>query len=131
MSEPNQSAHDRGNLHGSRCDLSTALTRMDGAEDLLCDVIDVFLEDYQSSVVQLRRAGASGSIPDFERAAHTIKGAASNFAATSTVNLALRAETLCRQGNLSEAIQLMPAIEAEIEALAQELRAYRNRREAA
>lgn len=90
-------------------------------------LIAVYLED---SVELLARLGAAMEIrdaPSAERAAHSLKGLASNFDAFSTVEAALAIETAARQGDWPAAIAGLPPLEQEASRLRQALTGCQHR----
>lgn len=104
---------------------------MDGADDLLVEVIAVFLEDYPNSLQELRRSAAAGVAADLQRSAHTIKGAVGNFVAGPATEVAFQIEQFAKQGAMPQAVSLVDSLESEVLRLAAALSAYRDRREAA
>lgn len=102
--------------------LQVALERMDGDPGLLREVINIFLEDYSEGLRELHAAAASGEPKRLQRAAHTLKGAAGNFVAEQACTIALQIEACCKAGKPAESMPLIPALEQEILAVAEELR---------
>ena len=100
---------------------------MDGDASLLDEVIDIFLDDYENSLRDLRQAVTSGDQATIQRAAHTLKGAVGNFVAQRASDAALRVESLARAGKIPEAIILAPELETEVARLAAALKVYRHR----
>jgi two-component system sensor histidine kinase/response regulator len=82
-------------------DKAVALDRVGGDEELLAEVAQLFLEDYPNSLREIDDALQRGDAKLLERAAHTLKGAASNFGADPVVEPALALELAGRTGNLS------------------------------
>ena len=116
-----------GGASNAACNLRAALDRLDGDSELLSMLIAVYLED---SVELLARLGAAMEIrdaPSAERAAHSLKGLASNFDAFSTVEAALAIETAARQGDWPAAIAGLPPLEQEASRLRQALTGYQHR----
>ncbi len=79
-------------------DLAEALTRVDGDEDLLKELITVFAEEYPAWIADLRAAVAAADAPWVRRAAHTIKGAVDNCGAGSAFDAAFRLERMAGEG---------------------------------
>jgi len=105
-------------------DRSGVLSRLDGDTDLLCELVRLFLKDGPRLLAEAKSALAEGDATRLERAAHTLKGAASNFSALAAAGAAERLEGLARQGDLRKADSLLRTLE---EALAQtipELKAW-------
>jgi two-component system, sensor histidine kinase and response regulator len=79
-------------------DRAVALDRVGGDEDLLAEVAQLFLEDYPNSLREIEEAVSRGDAKLLERAAHTLKGAASNFGANPVVDSAFALEMAGRRG---------------------------------
>jgi CheY-like chemotaxis protein len=94
-----------------------AVNQMEGDVDLLKEIADMFLEESPGLLDRMRQAAAQGDCKTLERAAHTIKGSVSNFAAKSAVEAAQRLEQIGREGDLSQADEAYQALEQEIERL--------------
>lgn len=81
-------------------DRAVALDRVGGDEELLAEVAQLFLEDYPNSMREIDEAVAKGDAKLLERAAHTLKGAASNFGANPVTETAFALEMAGRKGSL-------------------------------
>jgi PAS domain S-box-containing protein len=95
-------------------DRAVALQRVDGDTDLLKEVAALFLADVPTLLRDLRGTLERGEASGFERAAHTLKGAAGNFGAGPVQQLASRLETLGRARQLSEAAPLLAQLETQL-----------------
>jgi HPt (histidine-containing phosphotransfer) domain-containing protein len=107
--------------NNAACNLAAALERLDGDADLLSMLITVYQED---SVELLSRLGAAISARDAagaERAAHSLKGLASNFDGFPAVEAALLIETAARQGDWAATTAGLPTLEQEVSRLQQAL----------
>jgi two-component system, sensor histidine kinase and response regulator len=82
-------------------DRAVALDRVGGDEELLAEVAQLFLEDYPNSMREIDEAVSKGDAKLLERAAHTLKGAASNFGANPVVDSAFALEMAGRAGSLA------------------------------
>lgn len=102
---------------------ATALDRVGGDEELLVEVAQLFIEDYPNSVGEIEEALRSGDAKKLERAAHSLKGAASNFGADPVVKSALALEVAGRSGNLSTAQQDYASLSAALQSLHRDLEA--------
>ena len=110
-----------GPATNAACNLRAALERLDGDAELLSMLIAVYLED---SVELLSRLGAAIDARDAasaERAAHSLKGLASNFDGFPAVEAALVIETAARQGDWPATIAGLPPLEQEVSRLRQAL----------
>lgn len=101
-----------------------ALARVEGDQTLLLELIQLFLDDYPRTMVELRTAITQGDIVSAERHAHTLKGSAANFEAGPVVNAGLRLETSAYRKDLSNISQEVQDLEAALTELRRELEAY-------
>jgi two-component system sensor histidine kinase/response regulator len=104
--------------------LTEALSRVDGDEDLLKELIEVFAEEYPAWIADLRAAVAAADAPWVRRAAHTIKGAVDNCGAGSAFDAAFRLERMAGEGRLTGADEAVAALDQEIQRLLPALRGY-------
>ena len=102
------------------------LALMDGNQELLQELIDVFLEDAPQLMDLVRKALGDCDAGAVYRAAHTLKGSAGNFGAPAVVGLALGLEADAREGDLEAAAVHFGTLEAEIGRLTAELLAARD-----
>jgi PAS domain S-box-containing protein len=94
------------------------LERVGGDRAALRRLARLYLADYPKLLARLRRALAAGDAPGVRAAAHALKGATSNFAATAAVAAAQRLEQLAEAGTLGEA----PAVLADLEGALRQVR---------
>lgn len=99
-----------------------ALARVGDDEELLAELVKIFLDDYPNSMRAIESAVQSQDPPKLERAAHTLKGAVANFGAEAVVNEAFRLECLGRSGDLSAASESLSRLHNVIRKLEDELR---------
>jgi two-component system, sensor histidine kinase and response regulator len=95
-------------------DRPALIARFDGDLDLLREIAEMFLEDCPRRVADLRDAVARHDGEAIERAAHSLKGSVSNFAATAAWQVAQQVEQLARTGNVAAAEQAYARLEYEI-----------------
>jgi histidine phosphotransfer protein HptB len=60
----------------------------DDGDGFLRDIVTIFLEDTPARIGELRESMAAGDVPKFTRAAHSIKGSASNLGANQLRTIA-------------------------------------------
>jgi len=93
--------------------------------DLLHQLVRLFLEDYPQQLQLIRQAVATGDAMELQRAAHTLKGSAANFAASKVAVCAQQLEDMGRNRGLERATNVLKMLEEELNkldaALAQEL----------
>ena len=98
-------------------DKALALARVEGDADLLGEMAGLFLDSYPELLCEIREAVAQGDRQALERAAHSLRGSVSNFAARAAVEASLKLEMMARHGDLTESEQALDALEEEIERL--------------
>src|SRR5262249_27788999 len=86
-------------------DLNAALAQVMGDRQLLAELAGVFLAECPRWFTEMCAAIAGGDSPRLQMAAHTLKGAATTFAAPGTYEAALRLEQMGRAGELSAALE--------------------------
>ena len=107
-------------------DQERLLNLVEGDRELLRELIDLFVEDSQRLLEDLRETVRSRNAGEIERIAHTLKGSAGNFGAHATCEAALRLETMGRERTLSAADAACATLEAEVQRLRTALTAFRN-----
>ncbi|HEV8000381.1 MAG TPA: response regulator [Planctomycetaceae bacterium] len=100
-------------------DRETALERINGEEQLLDEVIQLFLSDAPSRLAEVRASLEQGDPKRLQIAAHSLKGAAGYVGAERTSAQALKLEELGQKGDLSPALDEYRQLEHEIEQLRQ------------
>jgi CheY-like chemotaxis protein/HPt (histidine-containing phosphotransfer) domain-containing protein len=98
-------------------DRAEALARMDGDEELLGEIVELFFDDCPRMLSEVHKAVAGRDSQTLERAAHTLKGSVGNFAARPAFEAALKLEMIGREGSLAHAEEAYAALEKEIERL--------------
>jgi HPt (histidine-containing phosphotransfer) domain-containing protein len=82
-------------------DRAAALERVGGDQELLRELIEMFLAELPGWLTELRQAIDRRDLALIKRAAHTIKGAVSTFAAESAVAAVVHLETMGRDADLA------------------------------
>ena len=90
--------------HGAR-------EQVGGNEAILGELAGLFVSEYARHLKEMKRAIHHGDATLLRRAAHTLKGSAAVFLANSTVEAALRVETMARKGDLENVNEAMAALE--------------------
>lgn len=85
----------------------------EGDDGFLRELIQIFLEDTPQRIGELEQSLASGDTACFTRAAHSIKGSASNMGAEQLRSVAEKLETHSRTQGLSGAIEMVDSIRRE------------------
>jgi signal transduction histidine kinase/DNA-binding response OmpR family regulator len=78
-----------------------ALEKLDNDEELLAELIELFIAEIPTQVSELKKAQAQGDLPSLADSAHAIKGMAGHFCATAIISLAAELEDAAR---LSKAV---------------------------
>jgi HPt (histidine-containing phosphotransfer) domain-containing protein len=97
------------------------LERLEGSQELLEELIQLFLEEAPQLVAAMREALEKGDMPGLRQSAHSMKGAASNFAAYATANAASQLEDDAKNSNAESAKASLSALEAVTERLLPQL----------
>jgi HPt (histidine-containing phosphotransfer) domain-containing protein len=99
-------------------DRASALSHLDGDQELLADLIQIFLAEYPETIAKLRRAADSGDAEAVAVEAHMLKGSISNFGASKATELAFAIEKMGRGGTVADA----PAAVARLSEMLETLR---------
>ncbi len=82
---------------------SSAMVICDDDEELLLDIIEVFLGDAPDQLTRIRQGFAEGDLKTVEKGAHSLKGASSNIAAEPLREAAQQLEWAARKGRAAAA----------------------------
>ena len=82
-----------------------------GEPDVLAQVLQLFLDQAPLRLARLRSALAEGNVVEFQRAAHSLKGATGNIGARALHDAARRADESGKTGRLDSAAPLVAEIE--------------------
>ena len=93
------------------------LDRLDGDEELLREIIEVFLKDIPLQMEKLKAALPNGEAAVVQRQAHTMKGAAANINAELMRQGAWEVEMAAKEENWQKARALVEALEKQFEEL--------------
>lgn len=97
------------------------LQKLGGDENLLKDVVVIFLEEAPKAMTSLHDAAQQGNAAIMERVAHTLKGDLGYLGLPEIVQLAAELEDLSRSGDLHLAREKSAAFEREIAAVCLEV----------
>jgi two-component system, sensor histidine kinase and response regulator len=97
-------------------DRNELLERLGGREEMLGRFIDMFIRNVDGYMALLLSAVEAGDTAQVRIQAHTIKGAAANIAARRVRETAYTIETHAREGSISEAVELLQQLKAEVDA---------------
>ena len=105
-------------------DWIAAVDRIGGREDLLKQMAGLFFKETDKLLPALREAIAQQDMVKVRRAAHSLKGSASCFAAPPAVSAAVRLEFMGRDDDLTGADEAFSVLDREIQRLKQALTSY-------
>jgi len=108
---------------GAAFDREAMLAELDGDEDLLAELVETMKVEAPKLLHEVRVAAGAADAALVARAAHTLKGAVSNFGARAAAEAALRLEQMGRAGDLAGLAPALATLEAEMDALVRELEA--------
>src|SRR5262249_37900930 len=77
--------------------------RVEDDAEWLAEIVEMFLKGSPRLLADVRAAVAAGDGATLKRAAHTLKGTASNFGAAAVVAAALELEMMGKRGDLAGA----------------------------
>ncbi|MBN2410957.1 Hpt domain-containing protein [candidate division KSB1 bacterium] len=98
--------------------------RVAGDEELLHEIVELFMEDHQNHLFNIKNALNKKDAAQLVRAAHTLKGAVATFAAKSATQAALKLELMGRSRNFNGSSEAYMSLEKEIELLKQALTSF-------
>ena len=104
-------------------DREKALARVGGDEELLRELVEVFLEERPRWLAEIDAALAAADARRLQRGAHTVKGSVDNFGARATWEAAFALEQLARSGELDAAPEAATVLRASLGRLEVELQA--------
>lgn len=84
----------------------------DDGDVFLKEILGIFLEDTPKRISELHAGLRAGAAPDFVRAAHSIKGSASNVGAMELRSIAEQLEHRSRKEGLADVASQVAALEA-------------------
>jgi HPt (histidine-containing phosphotransfer) domain-containing protein len=104
--------------------LPELLERVSNDHDLLCELIEIFKEEFPRILEALRQSVASGDLKTVEAKSHTLKGMLSGLSVTRAAAIAARLEEMGRKGRIPELAETLALLESEVADLLPELDGY-------
>ena len=98
-------------------DRRAALARLDGDEELFAMLVNIFQQDCSRLLDDLHGALKRNDAAAARRSAHSLKGLAANFEATSAVDAALAVERHATDGDLAAAASGFEQLQAHMRLL--------------
>ncbi|TWT80153.1 Signal transduction histidine-protein kinase BarA [Planctomycetes bacterium CA13] len=96
-------------------DLEGVMKRVGNDKEFLATMLDIFREDYPKHLSEMRLAFSEHDPERIAKAAHTIKGSASNLGGLQVQNVASNIECLARQDELPEGTIAIAELETRID----------------
>jgi PAS domain S-box-containing protein len=106
-------------------DSHAALDRVEGDQELLLELIQLFFEQSPGLMIEIEDAVANKDAKRLQNAAHSLKGSSGNFAATAAYEASLRLEMMGRANDLNGVEEAFEVLEREVLRLTTALAAYR------
>jgi len=104
-------------VEGKSFDRSALLERLSGDEELLNEVLELFIKDIPSQLEELNQALNDNAAGEVRQRGHRIKGTAANVSAEAMREIAFAVEKAGEAGALDRAIPLVKMLEQEFEKL--------------
>lgn len=101
----------------SGLDLNVALSRVDGDEEILREIAQIFVDSYLDQLAEVRKAIEANDAVALHGAAHSLKGSVGNFGAEAAFQIVHRLEMMGRNADLSGAAQALAELEAALDRL--------------
>lgn len=98
-------------------DRASLLERVEGDEELLAEMIKLFLADAPRLLDAMRNSLQQGDMIVLERSAHSMKGAASNLSANITTAAALKLEKNAKNGDAETSRASLSSLEEAVSRL--------------
>lgn len=95
-------------------------------DDLLLEIIDMFLDSYSSSLNNIEDNIKNSDFPSLIFNAHSFKNDLGNFGSQEVIDLAYQLEKKGRNNDASDLAELFKNIKIIIESLAGELKDFKN-----
>jgi two-component system, sensor histidine kinase and response regulator len=102
-------------------DRAKALEKVDGDEQLLQEVIQIFLEESPKQLADLRQAVTEGNSDLLERVAHSLKGELGYLGVVDACQKARDLEQMGRNRNLTQAAETFAGFETEVSTVAAQM----------
>jgi two-component system sensor histidine kinase/response regulator len=97
------------------------LDRVDGDRSFIAELLDLLRQDYPMRIGAGREALAHSDAMSLQHAAHALKGALTNLAATKASGIAAELEAMGKSGDLAQAGNKMTQLETEMTAVLEAL----------
>jgi HPt (histidine-containing phosphotransfer) domain-containing protein len=106
-------------------DVEGTLSRFGGDRDLFAELAGFLLDDLPTLFSNLRHAVANEDAASVRGTAHALKGLVAGCGGVRATHIAQTIENAGQQGDIPQAASLIEKLDAELQLLTRELRAYR------
>jgi len=111
--------------HTMTIDWEVTLGFVDGRQDLLLELIDIFFTEHAEVMPHIAKAVEAENANDLQLYAHRYKGCLRYFGESEAGALAWQLESAGRTETLAEAKELLSKLKSAVDTLLPELRAYK------
>ena len=98
-------------------DRASLLERVEGDQELLVEMVQLFQHDAPSLVAAMSEAFQKGDMAVLERSAHSLKGAASNLSASAAAAAAMQLEKDAKNKDAAAAKASLQGVDRAVQAL--------------
>ena len=126
--EANGQGAGRGEAERPAFDRDAVLARIDGNEELLAEVVDLFLDELPGQMSDIGESVSNRRASTLESSAHKLRGSLGNFGAEVAHDAALRLEEMARRRDLAGAEETFGHLEDALRQLQREMAAFRRER---
>ena len=102
-------------------DLDDVLERIQGDKELLVELIEIFLDDCPSKIIDIKECFKVDNFDQLAEAAHSAKGAAANIGAKKLWKTFLEIEEAAKVGTSDQSEELIKKMDQEFDELKQYL----------
>jgi CheY-like chemotaxis protein len=95
-----------------------------GDDNLLRELLGIYLGESRKLMDEIRSAARSGSIKDLHRAAHTLKGASTSVGARHAASIAERLEAMAEAGRNDGAMPMVDTLDASLKLVVEVAEGY-------
>jgi len=104
-------ARPRSEISETQWNVRELLERLEGDQDFLRELLEMFRADSQTTLMKAREALARADLAEMSRAAHALKGMLKNLSMNAAAEIAAALETAARNGARGEAEALLERLE--------------------
>ncbi len=98
-------------------DKNRALNIIGGDEELLREILEIFIIDAPQQMGEIKEAVNSRNAGELVKSSHKLKGAVSNFGENATFKTVLKLETVGRENRLDDVDEIFCTLVKDVESL--------------